>query len=67
MEVAAQDVKLARKCSEYSAQIAEHLFRLQTSLDELRDPDSTRFHDHEAAVQALCPLGKEFHDFVGER
>ena len=43
------------------------MFRLQTSLDELRDPDSTRFHDHEAAVQALRPLGKEFHDLVGER
>ena len=36
------------------------MFRLQTSLDELCDPDSTRFHDHEAAVQALRPLGKEF-------
>lgn len=40
---------------------------LQTSLDELRDPDSTRFHDHETAVQAVRPLGKEFHDLVGER
>jgi len=37
------------------------------SLDELRDSDSTGFHDHEAAVQAVHPLGKQFQDLVGER